>query len=103
MNKYVNKYDLAARHLADKFIEQLADKSSRWHQDWRNVDLEGLNGAAYNPTTGKEYKGSNQLELTFKQWELEAAGAEPGVSVPGVPPEPGLILVQQGLGLGQHV
>lgn len=70
-------YKQAAKHLASVFIEQLGNPDSRWHKQWTTEGF-AVQSEAYNPTTGKSYKGGNQLLLTLQQLQMQADGMEPG-------------------------
>ena len=76
----MSKYEQHAKRLADLFIAQLGNPDSRWNKDWSTEGIEIQPTQPYNPTTGKAYKGGNNLGLKIRQWDLEALGADPNDS-----------------------
>ena len=67
-------YDRQAERIAAFFIEGLKNGTNRFVQPWKP---DGLRHEAYNPTTGKAYKGGNQIALMFAEWDLQAEGKLP--------------------------
>lgn len=76
----IEKEDYSTR-VAREFCEAIAAGTAPWMKPWAAGELQ----AAYNPTTGKPYRGFNQTYLSFQphgdpRWmtykQAEAAGAQ---------------------------
>ena len=64
-------YDRQAEKLAKFFIEGLENGTSRWVKPW---EPSSVPSECFNPSTGKAYRGGNQLALLCAEEELLQQG-----------------------------
>lgn len=64
-------YDRQAERIAQFFIDGLKNGTSRFVKPWKP---DGSRHECYNPTTGKAYRGGNQLALMLAEWDMQAQG-----------------------------
>ena len=71
MNPIVGKF---SQSLTDVFIQGLKDGSSQWLKPWNAGSIPPV---SYNPVSGAQYRGGNQLALMFAEFRLDQLDKNP--------------------------
>lgn len=71
MNPAVKKFN---QSLADIFIQGLEDGSNRWINP---CDAGSIPPVSYNPVSGAQYRGGNQMALMFAEWRMDREDRNP--------------------------
>ena len=72
MNPVIKKLQ---QSVADVFIQGLEDGTSQWVKPWTGDTIPAL---SYNPVSGVQYRGGNQLILTMAEWKMAMDDLNPG-------------------------